>query len=159
MPMSPYIARLRTCVGHDPLILCGAAACIRDDRGRILLVRRGDEENMWSLPGGGMDPGESLEDAVVREVREETGLIVEATALIGVYSSPAYAYTIPNGDQVQPVIAFFECQVVGGALQVDMDEIVHARYFGPDDELPPLLPCCLAKARDAFAFKGQSFRR
>ena len=103
MPISPYIARLRACVGHDPLILCGAAACIRDNEGRILLVRRGDEENMWSLPGGGMDPGESLEDAAVREVREETGLIVEPTALIGVYSSPEYAYTIPNGDQVRPV--------------------------------------------------------
>jgi 8-oxo-dGTP pyrophosphatase MutT (NUDIX family) len=157
MGMSDYVARLRACVGNDLLILAAAAACIRDEQGRILLVHRSD--GLWSVPGGGLDPGERLDQAVVREVREETGLEVEPLALIGVYSDPAYAFTYPNGDLVQPITAFFECRVVGGTLQPDLDEILEGRYFGPEDELPPLMKCCLAKARDAFAYKGQAFFR
>ena len=157
MGMSDYVARLRACVGNDLLILTAAAACIRDEQGRVLLLRRSD--GLWSVPGGGLEPGERLDQAIVREVREEIGLEVEPTALIGVYSDPAYAYIYPNGHQVQPIIAFFECQVLGGTLQPDMDEILEARYFGPEDELPHLMKCCLAKARDAFAFRGKAFFR
>ena len=157
MGISDYVARLRACVGQDLLALPAAAACIRDEEGRILLLRRSD--GLWSVPGGGLDPGERLDQAVVREVREETGLEVEPAALIGVYSDPAYTFTYPNGDRVQPITAFFECRVVGGTLQPDLDEILEGRYFGPEDELPPLMKCCLAKARDAFAYKGQAFFR
>lgn len=157
MPISPYVARLRACVGNDLLVLTAAGACIRDEQGRILLLRRSD--GMWSVPGGGLDPGERLDQAVVREVREETGLEVEPTALIGVYSDPEYTFSYPNGHQVQPIIAFFECRVVGGALQPDLDEILEARYFGPEDELPNLMRCCRAKALDAFAFRGEAFFR
>jgi ADP-ribose pyrophosphatase YjhB (NUDIX family) len=146
MAMSDYVARLRACVGNDLLILVAAGGCIRDEQGRILLLRRSD--GLWSVPGGGLEPGERLDQAVVREVREETGLEVEPTALIGVYSDPDYSFAYPNGHQVQPIIAFFECHVVGGALQPDGDEILEARYFGPQDELPPLLKCCLAKTLD-----------
>jgi len=155
--ISDYVARLRACVGHDLLILTAAGACIRDKAGRILLLRRAD--GLWSVPGGGIEPGERLDQAAVREVREETGLEVEPVALIGVYSDPAYIFSYPNGDRVQPIITFFECRVVGGTLQPDMDEILEARYFGPEDELPPLMSCCLAKARDAFAYRGQPFYR
>jgi ADP-ribose pyrophosphatase YjhB (NUDIX family) len=157
MGISDYVARLRTCVGHDLLILSAAAACIRDEGGRILLLRRAD--GLWSVPGGGLDPGERLDQAVVREVREETGLEVEPVALIGVYSDPEYTFTYPNGDVAQPITAFFECRVVGGTLRPDMDEIVEACYFGPEDELPNLMKCCLAKARDAFAYRGEAFFR
>lgn len=159
MPISPHVARLRACVGHDLLVLPAAGACIRDERGRVLILRRAEEENLWSVPGGGMEPGESLTEAVVREVREETGLQVEPVALIGIYSSPEYIFTYPNGDRVQPIISFFECRVVGGTLKPDMVEIVDARYVGPDDELPPLMRCCLAKVQDAFAFQGRAFFR
>jgi len=157
MGMSDYVARLRACVGNDLLILTAAGACIRDEQGRILLLRRSD--GLWSVPGGGLEPGESLAQAVAREVREETGLEVEPVALIGVYSDPEYIFSYPNGHQVQPIIAFFECEVLGGTLQPDGEEILEARYFGPDDELPPLMKCCLAKARDAFAFQGRAFFR
>jgi 8-oxo-dGTP pyrophosphatase MutT (NUDIX family) len=159
MPISPYVARLRACVGHDLLILNAAGACIRDEQGRVLILRRAGEDNLWSVPGGGADPGERLDQTVVREVREETGLEVEPVALIGIYSSPEYVFTYPNGDRVQPVIAFYECRVTGGTLRPDMVEIIDARYVGPDDELPPLMKCCLAKVKDAFAFQGRAFYR
>ncbi|MDY6876751.1 MAG: NUDIX domain-containing protein [Chloroflexota bacterium] len=159
MGATGYLARLRECVGHDLLLAPAAAGCIRDEEGRILLLRRSDGDNLWGLPGGGIELGEQAAAAVVREVREEIGLEVEPVALIGVYSNPEHIITYPNGDQVQPVIIFFECRVVGGELRPDMEEILEGRYFGPDDELPPLLPCCAAKARDAFVFQGQSFFR
>jgi hypothetical protein len=64
----------------------------------------------------------------------------------------------PNGDQVQPVTIFFECRIVGGELSQDMEESLAARYFS-NDELPPMRPCCVAKAGDASAFQGQAFFR
>ena len=152
MGATGYLARLRECVGHDPLLVPAAAACIRDEEGYILLLRRSDVDDLWSFPGGGMELGERAAEAVVREVREEIGLEVEPVALIGVYSASEYAIAYPNGDQVQPVIIFFECRVVGGELLPDMEEILGWRYFGSADELPPMHPCCVAKAHDAFTF-------
>ncbi len=159
MSASGYLGRLRECVGHDLLLSPAAAACIRDEAGRILLLRRSDGADLWGFPGGAIEPGEQADGAAVREVREEIGLEVEPVALIGVYSGPEYAFAYTNGDRVQPVTLFFECRVVGGALRPDGSEIVDARYFGPGDDWPPMRPCCVAKARDAFAFRGRAFLR
>jgi 8-oxo-dGTP pyrophosphatase MutT (NUDIX family) len=159
MGATGHLGRLRECVGHDLLLAPAAAACIRDGEGRILLLRRSDGENLWGFPGGAIEPGERADEAVAREVYEEIGLKVEPVALIGIYSGPEYIFLYPNGDQVQPVTSFFECQVVGGELRPDMQEIVGARYFGPGDELPPMRPCCVAKARDAFVFQSRAFFR
>jgi NADH pyrophosphatase NudC (nudix superfamily) len=103
-----------------------------------------------------IEPGEGAVDAVKRE---EIGLKVEPVTLIGAYISPAYAFAYPNGDQVQPVALFFECWVMSGELRPDLEEIVEARYFGPEDTLPPMRPYCIAKAGDAFTFQGQAFFR
>lgn len=154
-----HLADIRKCVGNALLLTPAAAACIRDAEGRILLLRRTDGDNLWGFPGGMIEPGEGAVDAVKREVREEIGLDVEPVALIGTYTSPAYAFAYPNGDQVQPVILFFECRVLGGELRPDLEETVEARYFGPEETLPPMRPCCVAKAKDAFTFRGQAFFR
>ena len=68
-------------------------AVVRDDAGRLLLIRRGHEPSrgLWSLPGGRVEPGETLEAAVVREVREETGLDVRVGAPVGSVLIPAGA--------------------------------------------------------------------
>lgn len=158
MGATDYHAWLRKCVGHTLLLGPSAAACIRDTEGRILLLQRSDGDNLWGFPGGAMEPGERIADTVVREVREETGLEVEPTVLIGVYSSSEYAFAYPNGDQVQPVTIFFECRIVGGELRPDMKESLAVCYFS-NDELPLMRPCCVAKAGDAFTFQGQAFFR
>lgn len=159
MGMSAYMAKLRECVEHDLLLVPVTGACIRDEEGHILLLRRSDGENLWGFPGGAIEPDEGAADAVVREVREEIGLEVEPVELIGVYSAPEFTFAYPNGDRVQPVLVFFECRVIGGDLRPDQEEILDARYFGPDDVLPPMRPCCVAKARDAFAYRGRAFFR
>ena len=140
-----------------PLLLPGASAYIRDERGRILLQRRHDNQ-LWGLPGGGQNLGESAAQAVMREVHEETGLEVEPLRLIGVYSDPAFGKTYPNGDQIQPVVALFEAQVVGGGLSSHSPETLELSYFPPDD-LPPMQFCCRVKIADALAERQAAFIR
>lgn len=79
-------------VAPSPRVPC-VGAVVRDDAGRLLLIRRGHEPSrgLWSLPGGRVEPGETLEAAVVREVREETGLDVRVGAPVGSVLIPAGA--------------------------------------------------------------------
>ena len=84
-------------------------AIIKDDLGRLLLIKRGHAPGagLWSLPGGRIEPGETDAEALVREIREETGLAVEAGQLIGTVRRPAgdgdvfdirdYAATVTGG--------------------------------------------------------------
>lgn len=140
MPIPPHVAHLRTFVGHATLLLPAAAAIIRDERGHVLLIHRGDGRG-WSLPGGVMEPGERIVDCLVREVWEETGLEVEPVRLVGIYSDPAnLLVTLPNDDQVHFVSATVECRVVGGQLRPDGEESLEVVYFAPD-ALPDGVVC------------------
>lgn len=140
MPVPPHIAFLRERIGHITILTPAAAAVIRDGRGHVLLIRRGDGRG-WSLPGGVMEPGERIVDCVVRETREETGLEVEPVRLVGIYSDPAFMHvTFPNGDQAHLVSATFECRIVGGRLRADGEESLEVAYFAPDS-LPQDLVC------------------
>ena len=100
-----------------PLIGVGAVVV---DEGRVLLVRRGTEplRGQWSLPGGLLELGESLTNGVVREVREETGLIVEPVELIELLDR-----IHREGERVRYhyVIADYLCRLVGGALKAASD--------------------------------------
>lgn len=152
-----YFHWMRERVGQDTVIFNYAAALIRDSEGRILLHKRTDVE-LWGFPGGLQELGESLTETVKREVREELGLTVEPKQLIGIYSSPAFARIYPNGDSVQPMIALYECEIRSGTIVEDETEVAGTGWF-KFDELPPLMPCCVVKARDAKNFTGQTFFR
>jgi 8-oxo-dGTP diphosphatase len=159
MPIPPYIARLREQIGHALLLVPATAAVICDEAGRVLLIRRGDGRG-WSLPGGLMEPGERVVDALVREVWEETGLEVEPLRLVGIYSDPAYTQiTYPNGDQVHFVSSTFVCRVVGGRLQADGEESLEVAYFAPG-ALPRDLVCDHGiRIRDALSGQVAAFFR
>ncbi|HEY2549335.1 MAG TPA: NUDIX domain-containing protein [Streptosporangiaceae bacterium] len=102
-----------------------AGAVIRDAAGRLLLIRRRNEPGagLWSLPGGRIEPGETAEQAVVREVREETGLEVSPGRLLGVVQRPGLAGTVLD-------ISDFEAQVTGGKLAAG-DDAAGACWAGP----------------------------
>ncbi|UWX65423.1 NUDIX domain-containing protein [Deinococcus rubellus] len=93
-----YLSELRAVVGPRPLFSVGASSVVQDETGRVLLQRRGDD-GLWGLPGGGLEPGETFEEAARRELNEETGLDTPLAfwqALSGAHLYHRY----PNGDQV-----------------------------------------------------------
>jgi ADP-ribose pyrophosphatase YjhB (NUDIX family) len=97
------------------------------DDGKILLTRREDFE-VWCLPGGAVEEGESLAEAAIREAREETGLEVELTRLVGVYSR--------IGGMNHDVHAIlFAARPVGGELKLQQGETIEIKYF-PFTEIP-----------------------
>jgi 8-oxo-dGTP diphosphatase len=134
MAISPYLKHLRDKIGNDLLLIPSAGGVIFDDTARVLLQRAKDDGN-WYVPGGAIDPGEQPATAIVREMREETGLIVEPVRIVAVTTSPQFSY--PNGHRVQYVGTIFLCRAVGGTLGVGDDESLELRYFSID-ELPEL---------------------
>ncbi len=80
----------------DPVHVQCVGAVIRDEAGRMLLILRGHEpgKGLWSIPGGRIEPGETDQQAVVREVGEETGLTVSCGPLLGAVQRPGLAGTI-----------------------------------------------------------------
>jgi len=100
-------------------IIVTAGAIIRDRAGRVLLQKRSDYGN-WGLPGGGMEPGEAIEDTMIREVYEETGLVVEQYELYSIYSGERMHYTYPDGNEVVFVMFLFNAAVnLEGMLEED----------------------------------------
>jgi 8-oxo-dGTP diphosphatase len=102
-------------------------AVIKDARGRLLLIKRGHAPGagLWSLPGGRIEPGETDAQALVREMREETGLLVEAGALIGTVRLPA-----GDGDVFD--VADYAATVTGGMLRAG-DDAAEARWVAASE--------------------------
>jgi len=133
--MADYIQEIRKKVGNSPIILTFAGGVLGDHRQRILLQKRSDF-NRWGLPGGALEFGESAREACVREFKEETGLDVTVTGLLGISSNQIQRY--PNGDVAQAVVVTFTVERTGGHLHPDHDETLALTYFSAK-ELPPLL--------------------
>lgn len=117
----------------------GAFAVIFDDELRVLLCHRTDCD-MWNLPGGRVELGESPWQAVVREVHEETGLEVEVRRLLGVYAVPARS----------DLVLTFACARQGGALQLN-PEADDLQWFRRDALPANTLPRHVERIADAFS--------
>ncbi|GAA0527684.1 NUDIX domain-containing protein [Paractinoplanes ferrugineus] len=128
MPASPYVTALRAHIGTDLLLLPGVSAVVRDEPGRILLMRRTDD-GTWGLPAGMVEPGEQPADAAVREVLEETGVRVEIERLGGV---DMHESVYPNGDRCHYLVAWFRCRPTGGQARPDGEESLEVGWFPPD---------------------------
>ena len=131
-----YIEWLRSKIGHQKILLVFGCAIIRDELGRVLWQQRGDF-GWWGLPGGVLEFDETLSECVMREVLEETHLLVEPLRLVGIYSSPDYDVRYPNGDQLKVALSVFCCEPVVGSLRADGQESSEVRFFELD-HLPPL---------------------
>jgi ADP-ribose pyrophosphatase YjhB (NUDIX family) len=115
-------------IGQEGELRIGSCAVIFDEaHEKVLLTRRADN-GLWCLPGGKMEPGESLEECCRREVFEETGLDVEPKRLIAVYSNRDQLVIYKDGAKVQFVIMSFEAVITGGTLGLS-NETIDARYF------------------------------
>jgi ADP-ribose pyrophosphatase YjhB (NUDIX family) len=100
---------------------------------QVLLTKREDFE-VWCLPGGGIEEGESAAQAAVREAREETGLEVQLSRLVGLYYRPRGVWGKSGGHSV-----LFAAKPVGGELRPQPGEVIEARYF-PSHQLPENMP-------------------
>jgi ADP-ribose pyrophosphatase YjhB (NUDIX family) len=112
----------------------GVGAIVLDSEDRVLLVRRRREplRGEWSLPGGALELGESLEDGVRREVQEETGLEVSPIELVTVFEHIAEACGPAQGVRFHYVVVDYRCVVTGGRLQPATDA-AEARWAGWDE--------------------------
>ena len=126
-------------------------AAVRDDEGRLLMIHKIDND-YWALPGGGMDLGESIADAAIREVAEETGLRVEITDLVGIYTNPAHVMAYDDGEVRQEFSVCFHARPQGGELHEDGTETKAAKWVAVSelDELP-IHPSMRTRINDALA--------
>ena len=111
---------------HDPnapaanSIVVAVTAFVVNDAGELLLIRRSDN-GLWALPGGAQDIGECIADTVVRETREETGIDVEVTGLVGIYSSPHHVIAYSDGEVRQQFSICFRASPTGGELRASSE--------------------------------------
>ena len=126
------------------------AALVVDECGRVLLEKRSDN-GFWGLPGGAVEVGESVLECVVREVFEETGLVVSVTRFTGIYSSPDL-YTIstyPDGNSYQNVALVFLCEKKSGSL-IKSGESEELKYFTINDLPADILYSHRVRIKEAF---------
>jgi ADP-ribose pyrophosphatase YjhB (NUDIX family) len=101
-------------------IAVAVSAFIQDDDGRILMIRRTDND-LYSIPGGQLELGETLAEAAVREVREETGIECEITGVIGLYSDPKHVIAYDDGEVRQEFSICFRATPTGGTLRTSSE--------------------------------------
>jgi ADP-ribose pyrophosphatase YjhB (NUDIX family) len=123
-------------------------AIIRDDK--VLLTMR-DDFRVWCLPGGHVDLGETTAQAAIREAREETGLDVRLTRLVGIYSRPQW----PQGFH----IVLYAAEITGGELRPDPHEVVAIDFFDPHDLPADLLVDHRQRVLDAVNGVGGAIAR
>ncbi|MFJ9693437.1 NUDIX hydrolase [Kitasatospora sp. NPDC101183] len=122
---------------HDPAappansVVPSVTAVVTDAEGQLLLIHKTDND-LWALPGGGHDIGESVADTVVREVREETGIDVEVSSVVGLYTDPAHVMAYDDGEVRQQFSICFKARPVGGILRTS-SESKEVRWVSPAD--------------------------
>ena len=146
-----YIHELRKITGPRKLILnCAGALIIRDDK--ILFQRRTDN-GKWGLIGGLLEMNETYEEAALREIREETGLVVRLDAFLGIFHNHNMVWS--NGDAAHVISAMYTASIVSGEPRVD-EESFELRFFSSED-IPEIFAEDHIAALDAY-FRGVRYR-
>ncbi len=128
------IAGVRSHIGTDLYSGIGASALIPRGDGRILMLQHKDETT-WRPPAGFSDLGENVAQTAVREVWEETGLLIQPERIIAIHSTPQLNVTYLNGDQVRNVGVVFRAELLGGLPKLDGREINEMAWMTPKEAL------------------------
>ena len=146
-------------IGKEGKILVGCSAVIFDEtRQKVLLTRRADNRQ-WCLPGGHMEPVETVTETCIREVWEETGLRVEVKRLAGVYSNPNRYIQYPDGNKFHVVALNFEVVVVDGKLTTSNETTEFGYLSLPEIYKMDMVPHHVERIEDIFQEPPQLFVR
>ncbi|MFE7119102.1 NUDIX hydrolase [Streptomyces sp. NPDC057654] len=112
-------------------VVPSVTAVVVNGQGSILLIHKTDND-LWALPGGGHDVGESIKQTVVREVEEETGITVYVEDIVGIYTDPQHVMKYDDGEIRQQFSICFHARPVGGNLRTS-SESKEVRWVPPTD--------------------------
>ncbi len=117
-------------------IVPAVTVAVRDENGRLLLIQRSDN-GLWAMPGGALEVGETVAHAAAREVLEETGIAVEISGVVGIYSDPKHVIAYDDGEVRQQFAICLSARPLKGTLQTS-SETVKVRWVDAQDldELP-----------------------
>ena len=135
---------------HEVRVSVSAVVWRDPGRRELLLMQRSDNAH-WGLPGGYVEPGESIADAAAREVFEETGVRIAVGRLVGVYSDPRMQVIEYGGRRVHAVNLCFEAEPIGTGVATTPDEVLATGYFATDALPDPLVPIHRIRIEDAVA--------
>jgi ADP-ribose pyrophosphatase YjhB (NUDIX family) len=143
---------------HDPNApaansIVPAVTVVVTNSDHILLQHRVDND-LWALPGGAIDIGETPTQAATRETREETGIAIDVTGLVGVYSDPGHVIAYDNGEIRQQFSICLAARATGGQLRSQPTETKHVAWV-PIDDLNdlPMHPAQRIRIRHGLAWK------
>lgn len=122
-----YVKHIRSMIGHQLLLLAGANVIILDKHQCVLLQHRMD--GSWGLPGGLLEPGESLEQTAIREVKEETNIDVHELHHLKVFSGPEYTFTLKNKDIINVITSLYYAKKWSGEIINDPEEGKALEFF------------------------------
>jgi 8-oxo-dGTP pyrophosphatase MutT (NUDIX family) len=146
-------------IGAKGRIRLGCSAVIFDEsRKKMLLTKRADN-GLWCLPSGGVEPGESVEETIIREVREETGLSIRVLRLIGVYSDPNSLIVYNDDTAVQIVALSFETIIIDGEAGLSNETSDWGYYSLEEMEKLDMLLNHHIRVQDAFVAQREAFIR
>lgn len=139
--MKAYIKKIRSKLGKELFIHPAARIIIENGDREILVIERTDNGRL-GIPAGALEEGETIEECIIREVREETGLRIIGLEVIGISSNPnAETVVYPNGDRIQYfTIEFFSNNWEGEIEVEDLEEIRQAKFMDPEDAIHRLPP-------------------
>ena len=131
--MNDFISLIRQSIGHQKLIHPGARIIVENDNNEFLIVQRSDN-GKFGIPAGSLEENETIEECILREVYEETGIRVKTLDVIGISTNPELeTVTYSNGDVVQYFTIEFYSNNWEGTISVkDQDEIRNARFVTAD---------------------------
>lgn len=129
-------------------IVCAAGIMLFDKEGRMLLQCRGDDGN-WCIPGGAVEPGETVEEAATREVYEETGLTVDRMEFFHIYSGQEQHHIYPDGNEVYFVSTVFKSTDFHGDIRIDGLESKELRFFDLNELPSNISPTNIPMFKDA----------
>ena len=138
MAGSDYIQNIRSKIGNSLILIPSVGAIILNEKNELLLQEKHD--NSWSLPAGMIEPNETPKEAIIREVKEETGFIVNPITVLGVFGGKDFNYTYPNENEVGYTVILILCSVVSKSVDVLDTETKSLKYFSKENMPKLALP-------------------